>query len=400
LYREFRNQKLYDDAMKPFRQALKICPGAAKTLYTDGATFYKHLISNAKDDVTKEAYIDTLLAIYDQRIEQYGEEGFVLGMKGVDMLKYRPDDAKSAEEVLRKSVSLQQNSSDAVVLSNFYQSIYKLYQAGEADRSDLMTEFMPVLEYIEYNMQNNEDSVQVDRYAKARENLYTFFIKIADDCEKIESILATKLNEDKENIEKNIKVIQVLNAADCTESDFYLEVATRVYKNAPTHDAAYSIGIKKLKNKEYAEAKKYFDEAIKLCEGCTKFENYNLKAGQTSIVLGDYSGARSYASKILSRNSKSGEAYLLHGDAIASAAPKCDGGKLGSGAVYLLAVDYYEKARSVNRADAAATKASNKINTYSQYFPKKEDIFFNGLTEGSTYLVPCYNENTTIRKVQ
>jgi len=394
LYREFRNQKLYEDAMKPFRAALKGCPGAAKTLYTDGATFYKYFIDKAKDEATKQAYVDTLLSIYDKRIEYYGEEGFVLGLKGVDMLRFRPDDPKSAEAVLRKSVDLQKHQTDAVVLSNFYQAIFKLYQAGQADRSDLMTEFMPVLEYIEHNIQNLEDTVQADRYAKARENLYTFFLKVADDCVKIEEILSAKLNQDKENIEQNIKVLQVLNAADCTDSDFYLEVATRVYKNDPTHDAAYSIGVKKLKSKEYGEAKRYFDEALKLCKGCTKFETYNLRAGQASIVLGDYNGARSYASKILAQNPKSSEALILHGDAIAAAAAKCDGGKLGSAAIYLLAVDYYQRA---GKAGAGA-KASSKISTYAQYYPKNEDIFFNGLKEGDSYLVPCFNENTTIRK--
>jgi tetratricopeptide (TPR) repeat protein len=398
LYREFRNQKLYDDAIKPYREALRICPASAKTLYTDGVVFYKHFIDNAKDEAVKQAYIDTLLSLYDQRIVHYGEEGFVLGMKGVDMLKYRPDDAKAAEAVLRRSVELQKNQTDAVVLSNFYQSIFKLYQAGEADRSDLMTEFMPVLEYIEYNIQNLDDSVKADRYLKARENLFTFFLKVADDCDKIVEILSNKLNQDKNNIEQNIKVLQVLNAADCTESDFYQEVAMRVYQHNPTHDAAYSIGVKKLKNKEYSEAKKFFDEAIKLCTGCTKFETYNLRAGQVAIVLGDYNGARGYANKILSFSPKSAEAMILQGDAIAAAAPKCDGGKLGAAAIYLLAVDYYIKAR--NMGGSAASKANAKISTYSQYFPTGEDIFFNTLKEGDAYLVPCFNENTTIRKVQ
>jgi tetratricopeptide (TPR) repeat protein len=398
LYREFRNQKLYDDAIKDYRIALKICPAAAKTLYTDGAVFYKYFIEKETDEAKKQAFIDTLLSLYDQRIVHYGEEGFVLGMKGVDMLRYRPDDAKSAEAVLRRSVEIQKNQTDAVVLSNFYQSIFKLYQAGEADRSDLMTEFMPVLEYIEFNIQNLEDSVQADRYEKARENLFTFFLKIADDCDKIVEILSTKLNQDKNNIEQNIKVLQVLNAADCTESDFYQEVAMRVYQHNPTHDAAYSIGIKKLKNKEYGEAKKFFDEAIKLCDGCTKFETYNMRAGQVAIVLGDYNAARGYANKILSFNSRSAEALILHGDAIAGAAAKCDGGKLGAAAIYLLAVDYYVKAR--NLGGSTQSKASTKINTYSQYFPTLEDIFFNGLKEGDTYMVPCFNENTTIRKAQ
>lgn len=396
LYREYRNQKLIDDAMKPWRQAVEICPGAAKTLYTDGVRFYRHMIDNAADEAIKELYIDSLMWIYDKRVEHYGEEGFVLGLKGVDMMRYRPDQAKDAEKVLRRSVSLQKFDTDAQVLSKFYQTIYELYRQGEADRSELMTEFMPVLNYIEYNIQNLEDSVQADRYVKARENLYTFFTKIADDCEQVVRIFQKKLDENPDDVEENEKVLKVLNEADCTDSDFFEQVATVVYQNSPTHDAAYSLGMRKLKNKEYAEAKRYFDQAVDLCtDGCTRLETYLLRSGQVSLIQGDNRGARSIASRILQKNPRSGDALILHGDAIAASSKACDDGKLGSKAVFWLAVDYYNRAKSVDPSVAA--KADRQIKTYSRYFPDKETLFFQTISEGSVYEVACFGETTKAR---
>lgn len=396
LYREYRNQNLIDDAIAPWRKAVAICPKAAKTLYIDGVRFYRHLIDNAADDASKNAFVDTLLMVYDMRIEHYGEEGFVLGLKGVDIMRYRPEDAKAAEQVLRRSVELQKFETDAQVLSKFYQTIYELYKNGEAERSDLMTEFMPVLQYIEYNIQNLEDSTQADRYVKARENLYTFFIKIADDCDKVVEVLAAKLQEDPDNIEENEKILKVLNEADCTESDFFEEVATRVYQNSPTHDAAYSLGMRKLRNKEYSEARNYFDEAVELCkDGCTKMEQYLLRSGQVSVIMGQNSQARAMASRVLQKNPKSGEAYMLHGDAIAASSKACDDGKVGAKSVFWLAVDYYNRAKSVD--PSMASKADGKIATYSRYFPDKEMLFFNVLSEGATYTVECFGETTKVR---
>ena len=399
LYREFRNQDLVKDAIGPWRKAVKLCPKAAKTLYTDGVDFYQYLIKNTEDEAKKNAYIDTLLWVYDQRIEHYGQEGFVLGLKGVDMMRFQPEEAEAAEQVLRRSVELQKHETDALVLSRFYQTIYELYRDGKADRSDLMTEFMPVLEYIEYNIQNL-DSTKAGRYEKARENLYTFFVKIADDCEKVVEILSEKLNEDPTNIEQNQKVLKVLNEADCTESDFYLEVAERVYQNSPTHDAAYSIGMRKLANKEYSAAKKYFDEAIELCSSgkCTKMEQYLRRAGQVAVIQGQYSNARSYARRMLEVNPRSGDAYMLHGDAIAGSSKSCDDGKLGSKAVFWLAVDYYKRARSVD--SSVADKANQQIATYSQYFPDTETLFFQTLKEGQTYTVECFGEQTKVRALK
>lgn len=64
--------------------------------------------------------------------------------------------------------------------------------------------------------------------------------------------------------------------------------------------------------------------------------------------------------------------------------------------VFLLAVDYYNRAKKAD--PSVAEEANTKINTYSQYFPMKEDIFFNGLTEGqSTNVGGWIGESTTIR---
>lgn len=400
LYREFRDQKLYTDAIGPWRKAMNLCPKAAKTLYTDGVTFYRHMIENTEDSLLADKYIDSLLLVYDARIEHYGQEGFVLGLKGVDMMRYRPAKPAEAEKVLRRSVELQKENTDALVLSTFYQSIYELYRAGEAERSDLMTEFMPVLEYIEYNIVNLEDSTKALRYEKARENLYTFFVNIADDCEKVVEVLSAKLSENPDDITENEKVLKVLNEADCTESDFFLEVAERVYQNSPTHDAAYSIGMRKLSSKEYGEAKRYFDQAVELCitNNCPKIEQYLMRAGQVSVIQGQYAAARGYASRMLQVNSRSGEAYLLHGDAIAGSSAQCDDGKLGSKAAFWLAVDYYNRAKSVD--PSVADRANSKIATYSKYFPNTEALFFQTLKEGDTYHLECFGEDTKVRALQ
>lgn len=396
LYREFRNQNLHKDAIGPWRKAVNLCPKAAKTLYTDGVKFYRTFIDEAQDSLIADKYVDSLMWVYDMRIEHYGQEGFVLGLKGVDMMRYRPSAAGAAEKILRRSVELQKQNTDALVLSRFYQTIYDLYKEGKADRSDLMTEFMPVLEYIEYNIQNL-DSTKAERYVKARENLYTFFIKIADDCDKVVEVLSQKLNENPTDIAENEKVLKVLNEADCTESDFYLTVAERVYQNSPTHDAAYSIGMRKLANKEYSEAKRYFEQAIELCESgtCVKMKQYLMRAGQVSLIQGQTSAARSYASRILRKYPNDGEAYLLHGDAIAASSKQCDDGKLGSKAVFWLAVDYYQRAKSVD--PSVSSKANTKIATYSKYFPDTEALFFQTLKAGDTYTVECLGETTKVR---
>ena len=61
-----------------------------------------------------------------------------------------------------------------------------------------------------------------------------------------------------------------------------------------------------------------------------------------------------------------------------------------------MAVDYFTKALSDVETSERAKK---NINTYSKYFPTKEECFFNGsLQTGDTYTVECWlNTRTTVR---
>ena len=61
------------------------------------------------DKENKAAYIDTLMQIYDRRIEFIGKEGFVLGLKGSDLLRYEKTRYDEAYQILKKSYEIEQN---------------------------------------------------------------------------------------------------------------------------------------------------------------------------------------------------------------------------------------------------------------------------------------------------
>lgn len=400
LYREYRDQKMIKDALPFWRCAFNTCPKSALTLYIDGARFYGEFLDEIFEDESKveerNAYIDTLMNVYDRRIEHFGEEGKVLALKGNDLFKYDPSRVEEANAMFKRSIELEGMNCDAIPASRYYQTLYELYKLKKATKSDLLVEYMPVLEILDYNIERLDDDVSRSRYEKAKNNLDAFFVKIAD-CDDIYRILGERLAESPNDIELNKKTLAVMNSRDCTENPLYLQVAERVYKDKPSHDAAYSLGILKLKAKSYNEALKYFREAIELCDdGCTRINQYYMRAGQSSVVLGNAASALNYASKMLQINQRSGEAYILMGDAIAAKAKSCDDGKLGTVSAYWLAVDYYEKAKAVD--PSVAKTANQKIASYAKQFPLKEELFFHQLDTGDKYKVACHNnEETTVR---
>lgn len=398
LYREYRDQGLWKQALPFWREAYQVCPASAKTLYIDGAKFYSNKLDAIEGDSSKlqrrDVLLDSLMAIYDKRIKYFGEEGFVLGLKGVDLFKYDPSRSKEAYNIMKRSIELQGNDADAIVLSVYYRALYNMFRNDEADKSDLLVEYMPVVSILDYNVAKLEDESKRIRYEKAKSNLDAFFIQIAE-CDDINKILGKRVAENPEDVELNKMTLAVLNKRDCTDNDLYLQVAQNVYKNDPNAAAAYSLGILMLKAKNYSKALDYFEEAARICDDCIELSTYFLRAGQTAAIMGNTSKAKSYARKILNINPNSGEAYILIGDAIATSAGSCDDGKLGRVGAYWVAVDYYQKARSVDAS--VADKANQKIATYSKQFPPVKDVFFYGLKEGDPYTVECLGETTTVR---
>lgn len=400
LYREYRDQGQTQEALPHWRGAFRTCPASAKTIFIDGAKFYGEILDEIYEDETKtaerDAYIDTLMLIYDKRIEHFGEEGRVLAYKANDLFKYDESRAAEANKIMKRSLEIEGMDSDAVVASKYYQTLYTMYRNKEATKSDLLVEYMPVLEILDYNIAKLEDENARSRYEKAKNNLDAFFIKIAE-CEDIYRILGERIAEAPNDIELNKKSLAVMNKRDCSEGELYLEVAERVYADEPTPAAAYSIGIQKLKAKDYNGALQYFEEAADLCGDCIDLDTYLLKAGQTAVVLGQHKRAIGYARRILSVKPRSGDAYMLKGDAVVAGAGTCKDEPLKEAGAYLLAVDYYNKAKTTD--PSLAQKANEKIASYEKYFPKTTMVFFNDFQKGQSYTVECFGETTTIRTV-
>ena len=158
VYREFVKQKNYADAVSPWRWAHLNCPKATKNLYVDGTKIFKHLIKNAKGNRSLQlALVDSLMMMYDQRMTFFGQDGYVLGLKGGDMLKLQPENLENAFGLLQQSVQMQGSKSKATALAAYFQAASKKFESGTFTKSDVLEVYSVVADHIDYNI-NKEGS--------------------------------------------------------------------------------------------------------------------------------------------------------------------------------------------------------------------------------------------------
>lgn len=396
LYREFVKQNNIKDAISPWTKVFYDCPAASKNIYLDGVKIYRFLIEGESDVNKQTALVDSLMKVYDQRIKYYKEEGFVLGRKGVDFLRYRKDnieDVKTGYDILLKSISLQKNKSEEAVLVTYMTASETLYKGNVIKNDQVIEDYALLSDIIDSKLakdNNDEKAIQ------ARDNIDAVFERAgAATCEALNNLFKPKFETTPNDIGLLEKITNLLDKTNCKEDDLFFNASENLHNLKPTSKSASMVAEMCGKREKNEKAIKYYLQAISLEEDNIVKSVIYLQLASIYRKLEKFPEARDYALKALEVNPSAGEAYLIIGHLYA-ASSSCGVDDLTKAAIYWVAVDKYIQAKSVK---PELTEESDRyIETYKKYFPSKETIFFFSLNEGDTYRVGCWiNENTTVR---
>jgi len=400
LYTEFYKQKNYKDALSHWRYVFNNCPLASQNTYIAGTKIISYQITEAKDAKTRNAYIDTLMMVYENRIKYFGNhpkspEGMVRGRQAMDLVSFRPSDSLKAYELLRKSVEMEGLNSDPVIVSNYYTFIDNFVAAKRFEVDSLANAYDQLSELVDEKLKVVvDDTAALSAWGGVKGLLETRFEPYAT-CTELIKIYTKKYNQSPNDTTLLKKITRILDKKDCTDSDLFFMATESLHKAKPTGQSAYLMGKMYWRKGDMSKAESYLVEAIPNLDDVLKAKTFYY-LGLIKYDQKSYSAARSYLLKSLAINPNDGKCYIMIGDMYAASASSCGGDEISSRAAYWVAVDKYIKARNVD--PSIADEANRKIATYSSYFPKVERLFFNEVKEGSSYTVGCWiGESTTVR---
>mgnify|MGYP002824004925 CR=1 FL=1 len=389
LYREYYKQKNYDDALSPWRWAFLNCPQSSGNIFKNGPIIIKFIMK--KDKENKSAYIDTLMQIYDKRIQFFGKEGFVLGLKGSDILRYDKSNYEKAYEILNKSYDLEKNRSSAGAISSYFKSATLMEKNGKLEKQNVLELYAELSEAIDFNLENNPKKSKY--YNQTLLNVESLFTPYAD-CDALLNIFTDKFAKSPEDVKLLRRILKVMDKKECTENNLFFEVSSKLYEIEPSALAASKMGKMCISKGKYAQAIKYCKEAIDLESDSETKAKYYLGLADAYRNGGSFSQARKAAYKALDLKSNWGEAYMSLGNIYVSGAKSC-GNEFEQKTVYWIAVDMFNLAR---RDQDVESRAKKSINTYSKYFPATEVCFFNNVEKNSDYRIECWINKTTVAR--
>ncbi len=408
LYKDYLKQGNYNEAFSYWEKAYYMAPaanGKIKYQYEDGTKIYKHLYDNTDSPELKQTYVDSIMSIYDKRIECYGEAAYIAGRKAFDYYYYYPTQSNTDEvyDLFKQAIDSKKEKSDYFVINPFTKILSDKINDEEISLEEGRKYTTYIMDAIQYGSDSNKNKEAwdiINAYAPARlENLEG--VKGLYDCSYYENkyLAIYKANPtDCETI--NTSYGRMLWGGCDKSSPAVAEVfkakQTNCYTPPPPEGPlkkaynAYSEG-------QYKEAVRLFDEFVNTTTDNAKKFKYNLLIAK--IYYGDiknFPTSRKYARLASSFKPSSGEPFLLIGKLYASSGPLCGPGRgWDSQIVTWPAIDMFEKAA---KDPLVSDEAKKLIRTYKQYMPKKEDIFIRNIKAGSSITVPCWiREKTTVR---
>lgn len=385
LYREYYKQNNYKDAYPGWKSALAICPDASKNIFYNAKKILEWQMdstTSGKDDPRWAVLRDSLMLTYDLRIAHMGDEGKVLGLKGVDQYEYF-DDPMVCYKTLKKAHELEQLDLGPNECIKYFTAAFKLTVKDKLERDIVFDLYDELVKVIEHNQKTQEEKYK-KYYDQAFDIINANFEKIAD-CESYINLNKPKVEAAPADTVLLRKVVKFMAKRKCTEDPFFLFAAEKLYKLEPSADAAYGLYEGYVKKKDYNTAAKYIEEAASMAEDDETKSDYTFRLANLQYAMKSYSAARGSAQQAAALKPGWGDPFVLIGDMYYTSSASCGTNECDKSYGYWAAYDQYAKAKAMD--PSVSEKADSGMGKCRGAFPTGEACFFYSIQEGQSVTV-------------
>ena len=432
IYYELYKAKSYLDAFESWKYAFENCPEMTKNTFIYGPTIVKAKIDAAKDEAKKKEFIKMLYKVYDDRNKYYPEkEGFVIGLKAMDMLKYSPDDIEETFKTFEQALQFEITEHSAAFFNNYFIAVIRMFnnkdvefgldkvfegynlvsEALERNNNIInkrITELEEKAEISELDARELKEKERLDReldnYNKVDANLEIRISKEAN-CDRLANLYSDDTFEANKNdivwLKRAVKLLQKERENEegekesCITMPIYYKIADALYALEPSATAARSMGKLALYNKDFAKAIEYFNSAgAQEADPIKRADDFR-RAAQGHRMRGNLESAKASVLKAIINDKNSGESYILLAEIYAAADGTCGNNVFEKKAVYWAAIDKLKYAKSIDAS--VANKANRLIASYTKQLPDKSVSFQLNWKDGDKYTIGCWiNENIVV----
>jgi len=389
-YTEYYKQKNYDSALPNWRKAYNLCPPTARySLLSDGTTLLKRVIQqNQKNPIYKEQLVDSLMKIYDERIQYWPKYATSsLNNKALDMYNFMKDEPKKLYEGLTDAVNKLGTKARPNVYLFQINTAVDLYKDGQLDPESVISAYETAVANIgKMTPKNDVEKRSNDKVVEDIESL--FITSQVASCDNLIALFTPRYEADSQNLDLAKNIVRMMSLTEgCTDNDLFLNAVTTMYNLEPSFTSAYYLYKLYAGRGDVDNAVKFMTEAINSPESDAAADaGYQFELAAFCYKNGQNAKAFNAAQQAVELDpSIAGKAYLLMGTIWGSVV--CSGNDIEQRAKYWVAVDYMNKAKAAD--ETLAEDANNYIRQYAAYYPQTAEAFMYDVTDGQSYTVSC-----------
>ncbi|HKK78960.1 MAG TPA: tetratricopeptide repeat protein [Phaeodactylibacter sp.] len=407
------NEEEFNLAYKNWKAVYEAAPaadGQRATHFSDGRKLLKAKYKRTSDAEEKKELAQKITDLYDQQIECYENEAFLLGRKGFDMF-YMPEFGYRQEtyDVMKEAVEKGGNDTEYILLEPMAQVLVYFFKSDKIPQKEAQETYTTLEAIAEHNIENNERYGEYYDAALGRMNAQ--FKEVEDDvfdCDYFKKKLIPQYEESPEDLEVVKYVYVKLRQQGCDTTQTVMQELKTQYETL-AKAVNDSLEIVRRQNNPCYDASQLqqegkYDEALaryKECLDSDRTKDDEAKAQVYYSIASIYlyrknspSSAVSNARKAAKLDKDWGRPYLIIGDGYAKMGRNCD--DWTSRLAILAAMEKYRYAKSID--SSVAGDADKRLNQYYSAMPEQQEGFMRGVKEGQKVKVGCgIGETVTVR---
>ncbi len=394
IYGDALNAENFKNAQKHHTWLLENTPNLNTSIYINGEKIYNGLIEAASNEDQKNVYIDSLLLIYDMRMEYCNEKEEVIARKAYAAYRNnvkKPGELKNILDLFKEAQDLNGNDLPDYMLLPYMSVVYYNVKYLDNLTPDQILEYYEGINgAIDYKIANESDPAKRAKLEDYKNKIDGFFVQIFEvDCNYVKEKLEPRFRANPDDIKLAKTIFKFMLEGKCTDDPLWLDAGKVIGENDPNYGLFKNLGLKAKSNDNAAEAEELFNKALEYAATPQEKSEMLIQLGALKADAGQRSAARQLYRQAVSEDPSAKDAYSRIGYLYFTSYEQCKGGQdlVKDRGVFLVAYDYFMRGGNSRAASDA-----------KEQFPSKEEIFTYNYNAGDDLTVGCWiSENTTIR---
>lgn len=377
--------KDYEKVVTYYIKAQDECGTLGPEFYDPFIYAVKVSMKNAVEKERQDAYLDTLIMVYDKAQETHGMQKDWQVDIAYNLLKQGgPDAMQKADKAYKVGIHLEKENVNKGYLQQYYLNLYNLWvqeqdeKVKAAYKKRIISEYFVLSDYVNKGNMGN----------KVLDFLTGLMNKAASDCESLLPEISNFMKDLPQEIEaKKLMVnnfLSLLEDKECTDSKEYVMLVDTIIKIDPSADAVISKAKMLLAQGKTSAAIATFKDAISMAETADQKSDIQYEIARAYYNAKSFRAAHDAGISVTGKNA--GKGYEIAARSVNALMNDCGVTTLERKANNYYAVDLAGKSGN-----------SSLVSQMKAQCPSSSDIFNADKAVGESIVLSCWNKTYTIQ---